>query len=800
MNRRCDSPADIGRALVKGGPALLVMIFVLLGVIYQRSLADTFQRLPAVDTYVVSGQPQLNFAGQRLLRVGHDLTRGYQQERSLIGFSTSAIPPGSRVSSATLRLHLAGTTTGDAPITVSAHRVRSDWGETITWQEHLGLNVDSVASASVSVPASLGEYVWDVTAALQVWSNVRDTSNFSLLLRSDVTSGQHERNFWSGDCSPTDCGPAPGSRPRLDIVFDPPTPTRTVTPSRTVTMTPTTVPGMRATLRSNPSGAVEHDAEITYYIDYAVVGGATLGNVYITNEIPNGTMLVAGSISSPGREVGGGVLRWDLGSLGPDTAGTASYRVRVSPHTATPTSTPSPSRTSTPTITLTPGTGCGTIDGYMYVDADGDGHRDVNETVRVVGAHIRLKLGGVQVATRQTIVEGYYAFANLDPGQYTVEAVLTEGYDNTSALSLSASVQSCVAAPRDFGVRSCIAVQTAANPVEAGTTNTSGGMACPGGGPKFKPNTTLTFNAPPNAGYTFRSWTITGATPTSSSQASTVVTLGTSDPVVATAQYDACVNVSAQASPTGAGAPALGPATCTGGSKYAPGQAVSLNANPNSGISFTNWSLSGAGSVANPNSADTSFAPGNSDAMLTANFIAWTPTVTSTPTRTPTVTLTPTVTRTPTATRTPTSTPLCVAVSTAVAPAGVGNASIVTQPPQCGTKYWDGVAIEIDAAVTNSSYKWDGWTRDTAGSFQHANQAHTWFTPNGSDAVITANFVLKPLAASREEPMSPARPLNLVRIENRGAYIYWTYAGTQYSLRTNTLPADNRVYLPLIVR
>ena len=67
-------------------------------------------------------------------------------------------------------------------------------------------SLTSASAASASVPARLGWYSWDVTAALQAWSDNRDTSKFSLLLQSDVTSGQHDRRFWSKDCSPADCG------------------------------------------------------------------------------------------------------------------------------------------------------------------------------------------------------------------------------------------------------------------------------------------------------------------------------------------------------------------------------------------------------------------------------------------------------------------------------------------------------------------------------------------------------------------------------------------------------------------
>ena len=101
-------------------------------------------------------------------------------ERSLLGFSPT-LPAGSKITSAQLRLYLAGVATGDAPLTIQAYRVRSDWAETITWQEHLGLTVDSTPAASASVPATLGWYAWDVTGALQAWSDHAEVAGVALI-------------------------------------------------------------------------------------------------------------------------------------------------------------------------------------------------------------------------------------------------------------------------------------------------------------------------------------------------------------------------------------------------------------------------------------------------------------------------------------------------------------------------------------------------------------------------------------------------------------------------------------------
>ena len=61
-------------------------------------------------------------------------------------------------------------------------------------------------------------------------------------------------------------------------------------PSATPTSTP--VAGIQASLRSSPTGAVGMGGEITYNIQYSIIGAAPLDNVVITGTIPSGTELL----------------------------------------------------------------------------------------------------------------------------------------------------------------------------------------------------------------------------------------------------------------------------------------------------------------------------------------------------------------------------------------------------------------------------------------------------------------------------------------------------------------------------
>ena len=267
----------------------------------------------------------------------------------------------------------------------------------------------------------------------------------------------------------------------------------------------------------------------------------------------------------------------------PTLSPTVTHTPSVTP-TATTTGTPTqtPTVTATPTITTTPGAACGGFRGLVFDDADGDGIRDRAETARIPGVEVRLKLGSTLIKTSTSTADGWIGFDNLVFGAYTVQVVLPSGYDNTSALTVSASVQAC-APPNvydEFGLWSCIGVSTPVDPAVAGSAMVVSGIACPGGGLKYKPNTSVSITTVGNDGYAFKAWTATGATLVNATAQTATLNLGSTDPAEATAHYDTCVTVTMQAFPPGAGDPSLGAPTCQGNVTYKPGQSIDIGANP----------------------------------------------------------------------------------------------------------------------------------------------------------------------------------------------------------------------------
>ena len=310
-------------SFLRGAIWLSILAFLLLGMAVHRVRADQTSSTPVADTFVSSGKPAESFASNSGLWVGYGRPGGYSEERSLLGFDTAAIPRWSKITSATLKLYLPGTTSGDTPLAIQACRVSSNWLENITWNGYLGLTVDCTSAASTNVPATLGWYPWDVTAALQAWSDNRDTSNFSLLLKSDVTSGQHYRGFWSRDCSTADCG---SNRPYLDIAYDPPTPTPTATSTRTATPTATPdVPRLRATLQQRLVGS----NRLQYDIVVENISSKPAYQVIVTNQVPGATSVV--QILDGGYFQAGPPARiiWQPGTLTPGATVVLRYVVQM---------------------------------------------------------------------------------------------------------------------------------------------------------------------------------------------------------------------------------------------------------------------------------------------------------------------------------------------------------------------------------------------------------------------------------------------------------------------------------------
>jgi len=91
------------------------------------------------------------------------------------------------------------------------------------------------------------------------------------------------------------------------------------------------LPKLYVRLRNDPGSMVANGGQITYYIDYWGDGIGVVSDVNIANTIPDGTVLVAGSITPAGiGSVSGRKITWHYDTLNPETDhGTVSYKVQT---------------------------------------------------------------------------------------------------------------------------------------------------------------------------------------------------------------------------------------------------------------------------------------------------------------------------------------------------------------------------------------------------------------------------------------------------------------------------------------
>ena len=494
-----------------------------------------------------------------------------------------------------------------------------------------------------------------------------------------------------------------------------PTPTETAVPTETPSPTETPViPRVVASLWSSPDGPVDHGDQITYHIDYQVLGAGLASSVVITNAIPSNVNLVAGSIAPAGlASVSDGIISWQLGDLPSGTSGAVGYKVVVSAPTSTPTlsltatrtgsPSPSPSLTAsatpTPTASLTlTSTDCssGKVAGYVFVDGDGDASQDPDES-GVPGMTVRLYEDGPQIAQTTTSTSGSYQFAGLPLGDYEVSYDLSAAHSATSPTRATVRLSGCQAL-HSFGMRSCSLLSTTIAPSNSGAMSPSPAPNCQGGtnGQNlYDYGTTVSLRAQPAAGYMFADWS---GDVTASINPVSVILAGDK---VLTATFTACVPLTTSVSPSGGGtASASPPPNCEGGGPYLynPGTRVSLAANPATNWNFDNWSGDLTGST-NPSEITM-----NAARSVTANFEA------------------------------------CVVVNTAVSPSNGGSASVSTAPNcQGGITYRPNNQVNITTAASNSYFLFKNWTA-TSGTLGNAGSQNTTLTLGAGDTTVTANY------------------------------------------------------------
>jgi uncharacterized repeat protein (TIGR02543 family) len=217
-----------------------------------------------------------------------------------------------------------------------------------------------------------------------------------------------------------------------------------------------------------------------------------------------------------------------------------------------------------------------------------------------------------------------------------------------------------------------------------------GGSVTAGGSMNYGSTKSLTATA--STGYAFSSWSKNAGTLSSTTTNPTTFTMGAGNATV-TANF-----THVQRTLTLAVSPSGGGTTSGGGTKYY-NDKVTISATAATGYSFKNWTTSSGGTIANANSASTTYTMPNANATVTANF-----------------------------------THIQRTLTLSVSPSGGGTVS------GGGTKYYnDKCSI---SATASTGYTFKNWTTSSGGTLANANAASTTYTMPNGNATVTANFTI----------------------------------------------------------
>jgi glucose/arabinose dehydrogenase len=225
---------------------LLTMVLIVLVSAWAQDVEAVTTNLPVIaDTFINSALTGNNAGAEGHVAAGSDASS--QPRRGLFRFDLSAIPPGSTVSSAMIKISVTGTPpAGGLDSTFDIHRLTEEWAEgnkngsggpggengapastgECTWlsKHHAvaewrdpGALGDFVAAASASTAvAGIGSYSWtgtSVVADVQYWVN-NPSRNYGCLLKTQSEGGaKTARQFGSRESA---------SGASLEVVFDPP--------------------------------------------------------------------------------------------------------------------------------------------------------------------------------------------------------------------------------------------------------------------------------------------------------------------------------------------------------------------------------------------------------------------------------------------------------------------------------------------------------------------------------------------------------------------------------------------------
>jgi Divergent InlB B-repeat domain/Domain of unknown function DUF11 len=327
----------------------------------------------------------------------------------------------------------------------------------------------------------------------------------------------------------------------------------------------------------------QQGATYTATVSNAAGGAATTGTVTVTETVPTGLTLV--SMAGNGWGCGAGACtRTD--ALQPGQSYPAiTVTVNVDPNAP-----------ASVTNSIKVAGGGDTTGPHMTTDPTTINPQMFTLTVNVapVGG------GGITPASGQSFANGTVVNLQATPAAGFNFVNWTGNVANASAASTTITMNSAQTVTANFA-HQMFTLTINVSPV-------NGGGVTPASGQSFQSGTVVNLQATPAAGFNFANWTGSVANP---SAASTTITMNSAQTVTANFTQQ-MFTLTTGVSPAGAGT-----VTPPSGSSFAGGSVVNLQATPNPGYSFVNWT----GAVANPSSASTTITM-NSGQSVVANFVA----------------------------------------------------------------------------------------------------------------------------------------------------------------------------------
>lgn len=201
-------------------------------------------------------------------------------------------------------------------------------------------------------------------------------------------------------------------------------------------------------------------------------------------------------------------------------------------------------------------------------------------------------------ATAKAFPNAGYNFVNWTENGTVVSAANPYDFTVTGNRTLTA----------EFASANGVTITTSSSPANGGATSGAGGYAI---------GANVTVTATPNAGFAFSNWTDGGTVVSSASSYSFTASVNRA----LVANFVSAIAIATASNPAAGG-------TTSGGGNYGSGSSVTVNAMPNAGYAFANWT---EGAAVVSTSATYTFTV-SAPRVLTANFVqGWTVTTSSSP-------------------------------------------------------------------------------------------------------------------------------------------------------------------------